>query len=379
MSLQAVPLWIPLQTDGVTQVQHPAELVRSLQRAMSTRAGVIRPGAAQTTANVNSGDFATTVVPAAMQLTIAAGAAFVVGRENAAQIAGMYYAYSEASEVISWPANASGSTRMDSLILRIADPQYGSIGGNPLGAWWDAVAGSSGSARPDSDFLLAGSKYIPGAWLRICDISVPNAATQLTQVNISFKGGYADTLGYHPYFLANTFGGGVSYGQEGFELDTGQATKWTGAAFTAVNSPLWKVARTTATVAAVGETIVLTSPAATYQPFTAYRLHYQSWYQATGGTGMCFFVVRDTNVAGTQRYGSGQFEIPVLNRQDRAEWTGYVMNNTASPITGRVLVATIASASASTVLVPAGGAGTPAYFECYEAGRSTDHPDAIAL
>jgi hypothetical protein len=227
MSLQTVGLWIPLAADGVTQVQHPPELVRALNRAMSLRPGVGRPGTSSGT--TNTGHFAATVVPGAMQLTLASGYCFAQGQENSLQSAGHYFAYSEASETISWPA-AGGSNRMDSLLLQWADPQYGSIGGNPLGASWRAVAGSSASARPDTDFKSGGSQYVPGAWIRMYDILVPASATQLTQGNVAFKAGYASVLGLAPFFSAARPNGSY-YGELGWELDTGRSFIWNGSAW----------------------------------------------------------------------------------------------------------------------------------------------------
>jgi hypothetical protein len=291
MSLQTIPLWIPLQADGITQVQHPGELLRSLAKSMVPAShGVVRPGTAVGAGNL--GDFAATVVPGVMQLTVAAGAAFIIGRENTLQSSGNYYAFSEAPETISWPANSSGSTRMDSLILRIADPQYGSIGGNPLGAWWDAVAGSSGSARADSDFNLGGPKYIPGGWIRLYDISVPNAATQLTQANVSFQAGYAGSLGYKPMFSTNTFGSGY-IGQTGVETDTGKLVVWNGSAWVSllpVSSGVNGQATTSGTDSTVSGTYVNMAGTGAQVSFslvkrwayTRTRLHIAAgWFSAT--------------------------------------------------------------------------------------------------
>ena len=224
MALQAVALMVPLAADGVTQVQHPAELFRSLMQATSRRAGVGRPGAA--TGLTNTGDFALTVVPGAMQATLAAGKCFIPGQENTLQSAGDYFAYSEAIETISWPA-ASGSNRMDTLLLQIADPQYGSIGGNPLGAAWRAVAGSSASARPDTDFKSGGSQYVPGAWIRMYDVLVPASATQLTQANVTFKAGYSNINGSTPMFSAAR-PAGLDNGELGYEVATGRRFQWHG-------------------------------------------------------------------------------------------------------------------------------------------------------
>jgi hypothetical protein len=225
MTLQAVALMMPLAADGVTQVQHPAELFRALSAAVSRRPGVCKPGPSQ--GATNTGDFALTVVPGAMQATLAAGKCFIVGQENTLQSAGNYFGYSEAIETISWPA-ASGSNRMDTLLLQVADPQYGSIGGNPLGASWRAVAGSSASARPDTDFKSGGSQYVPGAWIRMYDVLVPASATQLTQANVAFKAGYANVNGVTPFFSASRPASGIFYGECGWELDTGTEYIWNG-------------------------------------------------------------------------------------------------------------------------------------------------------
>jgi hypothetical protein len=219
VGLQLQPAWIPLHPD-LQQVQHPAELDRNLLEHLSGRSGVTRPGG-----------FAGTVVPAAMQLEVAAGAAFIEGRENNTQ--GFYFAWSNASETLSWPASG-GSQRVDSLILRVADPQYGTISGNSR-VYWDAVAGSGGSARPDSDFNSGGSQYVPGAWLRVFDVTVGAGVTQLTQGNVVFKAGYANAMGYVPYntALAPT---GLYPGEDRWNLDRGYRETWDGS--------LWRVPAT---------------------------------------------------------------------------------------------------------------------------------------
>jgi len=219
VGLQLQPAWIPLHPD-LSQVQHPAELDRNLLEHFTGRAGVTRPGG-----------FAGTVVPAAMQLTVAAGGAFIEGRENNTQ--GFYFAWSNASETLSWPASG-GSQRVDSLILRVADPQYGTISGNSR-VYWDAVAGSGGSARPDSDFNSGGSQYVPGAWLRVFDVTVGAGVTQLTQGNVVFKAGYANTTGYVPYntALAPT---GLYAGERRWNLDRSYSEEWDGS--------LWRVPAT---------------------------------------------------------------------------------------------------------------------------------------
>jgi hypothetical protein len=358
MGIQAVPLWVPLAADGITQVQHPAELLRALQRAISPFPGVVN---APTTASATNagGGFAATVVPAAMQLTVAAGSAFIPGREAAStlQQAGSYFVFSEASETITWPANASGSTRMDSLILRVADPQYGSIGGSPLGAWWDAVPGSSGSARPDSDFLSGGAKYIPGAWLRMYDISVPNAATQLTQGNVAFKAGYSNIHGDWPYFSAGPpTVSPLPYGQIGFEVDTGTHTWWQGSAFNAfarnnVIAAMYYTGGTGATSAGATEA-ALPAWTASNNPVTllnahAYFVHVRGglFSSVTGATEVANVKVR-TAVASTVAQQIGLAAAPCITGSNvmSFDFGFYIRNSTGGSIS-RSLGITVARKS----------------------------------
>jgi len=304
MVLQTVGLWVPLAADGVTQVQHPAELNRAFLRAASPRPGVTRPGGTANNAT-NLGGFAATIVPAAMQLTVAAGACFIPGQENTLQSAGNYFAYSEASEVITWPA-ASGSNRMDSLLLQISDPQYGSIGGNPLGPFWRAVAGSSASARPDSDFKSGGSQYVPGAWIRMYDILVPASATQLTQTNVAFKAGYSSTVGFTPMFLGARPTTGLFYGELAFEMDTGRWYEWNGTAWTwpyprgLVGGNRYTAGGNRSVNPAAETTAGITTPTLVLEANRSFEIRWNAYISVASST-FVTLRVRETNVTGTVR------------------------------------------------------------------------------
>lgn len=166
MGLQTVPAYM-----AQTGFNHPAELDRNLLEGIFGRSGMLRYG-----------DFAVTAVGGSLQINVAAGRACLVGSESAQQ--GAYFVWSDAAENLAVPAPA-GSTRHDSLILRVVDPQYGASGTSR--AEWEVVAGvaGAGAARPDSDFNSGGSQYKAGAWFRVANLVVNPGDTQLTSGDIT--------------------------------------------------------------------------------------------------------------------------------------------------------------------------------------------------
>lgn len=155
MAVQAVPGFI-----GQAGFQHPVELMRNINRGIWNRSGVLKVG-----------DFALTPGGSSLQVVVAAGRAHIVGVENATQ--GGYFVWSEASETKVLGA-AVGNPRIDTILLRVEDGQYGTISGQPE-AYVDVVQGvaaASPTARPDSDFNSGGAFYVPGAWFRLGDVRV---------------------------------------------------------------------------------------------------------------------------------------------------------------------------------------------------------------
>lgn len=170
MGLQTAPGYI-----GQGSFQTPVELDRNWVAAVGGR----RSG------RIRYNDFALTPSPTAMQMTIAKGDAVVMGAETST-IQGGYYAWSNASETINWPA-AAGSPRIDSLILRVIDTQYGTDGsGN--GALWQVVSGTpSGSpvAVTNAQLDAGGALHRPGGYLRVADVLVPASVTNLSTATVS--------------------------------------------------------------------------------------------------------------------------------------------------------------------------------------------------
>src|SRR5688500_3969327 len=160
MGLQAAPAYI-----GQAGFQHPVELDRNLIEAIFGRTGVVRVG-----------HFVVSVGVGTRAIAVSPGQAVLVGTENAQQ--GAYFVWSDATETFLLGA-AVGNPRIDSLILRVIDPQYGSITGQPR-AELEVVQGVSAASpvqRPDSDFNPGGTYYRPGAWHRLSNIRVNTTDT----------------------------------------------------------------------------------------------------------------------------------------------------------------------------------------------------------
>lgn len=166
MGLQTVPAYI-----GQTGYLHPVELDRNWIEAVAGR----RTGA------MRYGDFATTLVGSnSFQMAVSSGGAVILGEEAGQTQQGAYFVWSNASENLLF-AGPSGSPRIDSLVLRVVDTQYGSDPGSPR-AEWEIVQGTpAGSpvAKPDSDFAAGGGHYKPGAWWRIKNVRINPGDTDL--------------------------------------------------------------------------------------------------------------------------------------------------------------------------------------------------------
>lgn len=152
MGLQSTPAYARI-------LSHPAELDRHLLKGLFNQSGALRYG-----------DFTVAPTATTRQFSISSGHAFINGQESSQQ--GGYFAWSDASEnqVVGAP---SASPRIDTVLLRVYDEQYGTLPSGTSRAQWDIIAGTPNAspvALPDSTFLTGGSQYVPGAWWRLCDI-----------------------------------------------------------------------------------------------------------------------------------------------------------------------------------------------------------------
>lgn len=174
MGLKVEPAYI-----GQTGYNHPVELDRNLLEGLFQRAGSLRYG-----------EFALSQGVGTRAIAVSGGRYFILGAENAQQ--GGYFVWSDATETFLLAA-AVGNPRWDTIIVRVIDDQYGSISGAPRAefAVVQGVASGSPTPRPDSDFNVGGSFYIPGAWSRLGDVRVNVADTG------SIPTGQIDTMNRH--------------------------------------------------------------------------------------------------------------------------------------------------------------------------------------
>lgn len=176
MTLQVVAGFL-----GQAGIQHPANLYRNLVGALGgKRSGFFRYN-----------DFLLGPSGSGMTMNVGPGDAIIMGTE-AVSTQGGYYVWNNAQEAFSWPAAVS-LPRVDSLILRVIDTDYGA---DPAGskATWEVVSGTpAASPTPvaDSAFAPAGAFYHPGAWLRIADLTLGASITNLASATISHKRKYA--------------------------------------------------------------------------------------------------------------------------------------------------------------------------------------------
>lgn len=210
MGLQAVANYI-----GEPGYQHPVENDRALiENIFGRREGVL----GQNDFQVSQGT--------GLAVTVAGGATVIKGRENTTQ--GSYFAWSSGSEQVAWPG-ASASSRWDTLILRVVDPQYGA-GATP-GCGWEVIQGTPGSGVPPTDAEINSTFYKPGAWQRILDQQVDPVDTSQIQVSKAIdrrKFGLSSSgniLVWSESLLPTT---GNEVGQGAWTLDTKMFYIWNG-------------------------------------------------------------------------------------------------------------------------------------------------------
>lgn len=221
MGLQLAPAYI-----GDPTYDHPVLLDRNMVLATFGRTGLLKYG-----------DLAVTPVSGAMQANIGPGAAVLVGRENSLQ--GAYFAWSNAAENVAWPT-ASGSPRIDSLLLRVQDQAYGVIGG-AQGASWEVVQGVPGSspvAVSETDFDSGGSHYQPGAWFRLGNWRVDPGDTQLNPANWTINQKYVRGSIRDSLCLSTDRPTNPAFGDRILEINTGLSRRWSGSSWTVIGEAL---------------------------------------------------------------------------------------------------------------------------------------------
>lgn len=190
MGLQVVPGYI-----GQSGYNHPVELFRNLLKAQTAAGkGYMR----------SSSDFSFTPSGASLSLAVAEGWAAIHGTENSSQ--GSYFVWSNGADNIAWPS-ASGQPRIDSLILRVIDKQYGTDP-DANGAQYEVVQGvpsGSPSAIADVEFEPGGDFHRPGAWWRMANVLIEPGDTVMSATTITDLRGYADFQRNNSNILKNWY------------------------------------------------------------------------------------------------------------------------------------------------------------------------------
>jgi len=215
MGVQAAPGYIADPT-----FNHPAELDRNILEGIFPRSGAVDPGHFELSVGVGT-----------RAISVFAGKFIIEGTENATQ--GSYHVWSDAAETTLLAA-AVGNPRIDSCILRVADNQYGTIGGSPQAYidWVQGVAAGSPTARPDSDFNVGGPFYIPGAWWRLGDVRVNVADTgSIPAGQITNNYSYCRPPGSLLLVPSTKKPVVPTLGDQVFETDTNIRRSWTGSAW----------------------------------------------------------------------------------------------------------------------------------------------------
>jgi len=215
MGLKVEPAYV-----GQTGYLHPVELDRNLLEGLFQRSGGVRYG-----------DLAISQGVGTRAIAIAPGRYFILGQENAQQ--GGYFVWSDAIETFLLAA-AVGNPRIDTLLVRVIDDQYGSISGAPRAefAVVQGVASGSPTARPDSDFNVGGSFYIPGGWARLGDVRVNTADTGSIPVGqITTKNRYVRPPNGYVLCSSTDRPSDPVLGDRIHETDTGFRRMWTGSAW----------------------------------------------------------------------------------------------------------------------------------------------------
>lgn len=239
MGLQAAPAYILKQADGTTDFQHPIELMRQFTDALFGRkSGRIRVS-----------DMAISTPGVGLTLNIGSGALAVHGVENSSQ--GSYFVWSNGTEAVSFGA-PSASRRYDTILVRVADNQYGTIPVAPQ-AYFDVVAGASGAGAPraDSYFNTGGAGYIPGAWFRLADVIIDPGDTSINIADVFPNWEHVFAPGAELVVLSTNRPAGVD-GLKIYEQDTGLRYFWDpNASDWKMSAPYKKVIKIASTTASV--------------------------------------------------------------------------------------------------------------------------------
>lgn len=373
MGIQAAGGYFALNSDGVTPFQHPVELDRNLARAMFRQSGCLR-----------GGDWTVAPTGTNQQVSISTGSGFVNGQESAQQ--GGYVGWSDASENKTFGA-PSGSPRIDTLLLRAYDPQYGTLPSGTCRMQWDIVAGTPAATpapQPDSAFISTGGQWVPGAWMKWAEVRINPGDTVIPSGQIYLPGSVVSGIGT-TWSQRFARGSGATIlctaasrpaspqvGDMIYETDTQRFYVWNGAAW------FWPWGRglvggtrfngtgnfTTGMTGAEALVTNFNTGSLTLEANRSFEIRAKVFSDATVNNTYSIFRIRDTNLVGTERiaplclYGlSGNiYTFDITARYE---------TSTATTIT---FVLTEITTTGGTVSVRGGTSNKPCFMEVHDMG-----------
>ncbi len=121
-----------------------------------------------------SDDFVVEPVTGAHQILVSEGRGFSLGRDVAGS-QGTYFAWSDGDDTVDLPVPGSNPFYA-TLVLRIADSQYGTVPSTE-GAYWEVLSGTEAASPTPLTDTEIDATAVPGTWLRIADILINTGDT----------------------------------------------------------------------------------------------------------------------------------------------------------------------------------------------------------
>jgi len=133
---------------------------------------------------LSAGSFALTPAApgAGLALNAAAGSAVLAGFNSTSQ--GSYFVWNDVVETIPWVAPDT-LPRIDTLLLQVADPQYGALTTDAGPQWIIATGNPAGSPVALSDSALLSSWVQPGAYMKWANVAVNPGDTSFSSGDIT--------------------------------------------------------------------------------------------------------------------------------------------------------------------------------------------------
>ena len=215
------------QPSYLSGVQHTASSDRTLVSSLlgspyATFSGTTTPTVGGSHGVVTELAFRVTeAVPAAMTVSVAAGAAFVRGSSAGSMGQGSYHVVNDAQVVLPIAAANATQTRHDLIVLRVRDAEQGNAGNDAV---LQVVQGTPSPAPLDPT--------VPSDCLVLARITVSANLAAVTSVQVQDLRTFASALGGIQPVRSATKPSGAREGQMVYERDNDQFAFWNGSAWT---------------------------------------------------------------------------------------------------------------------------------------------------